>query len=161
MGHTLYEEGHKTRFEIFQTIYETRYKRKKMMFWIHNWHAMKNSPQVLFVFQIPKNAISIGTRLALAHPIAQYVVISSIVACPKCKAPMHDDAFETPFVAILGQGSAFVDIKHPAEHHRHLPFDSSGSLFSKSDNGHFLDVMLNQQFNAIHYLSESKMLNEE
>ena len=85
---------------------------------MRNWHAMKNSPHVLVVAYIPKNTISIGTRLALTYSSTVYVAIGSIVSSPKCEVQMRDDALEASFAVISEPKSAFVNIKYSAAHHQ-------------------------------------------
>ena len=161
LGHLIYGEGDKARFEIFQTLYQTRYKDQKTMFWMHNWHALKDAPLVSYSDNIPKGTISLGTRLARLYSSTQYIVIGSVVACPRCKKPTRPDALETNFAAILRNGSAIVDAQHPKESQQKLALGIPGSLLVQSDETHLMDVVLNQQFDAIYYLSESKMLFEK
>jgi erythromycin esterase-like protein len=162
LGRFLYEEGDKARAQIFQTLYETRYKQSKTMFWMHNWHAMKNSPSVSYSDNIPKGTVSLGTRWARTYSTTQYVVIGSIVPCPRCKTPVRGDALEQRFAAVLRQGSAIVNIRHATESYQHsLALNISGSLLVQNDESHLFDVVLSEQFDAIFYISESKMLHEQ
>ena len=161
LGGLIYEEGDKARFEIFQTLYQTRYKDQKVMFWMHNWHAMKDAPQVWYSDNIPKGTISLGTRLARVYSPRQYIVIGSVVACPRCKTPMRPDALETNFAAILGNGSAIVDAQHPKESQQKLALAIPGSVLVQSNEKHLMEVVLNQQFDVIYYLSQTKMLFEK
>ena len=161
IGRIIYQEGDKARTEIFQILYKTRYEGKRTMFWMHNWHAMKNSPLVSYSDNIPKGTISLGTRFAQTYSATQYVVIGNVVACPKCKKPMRDDAHEVRFAAVLERGSSIVNIRHPSEQHQQLPLNTSGSLLVQSDETYLFDVVLDQQFDAIYYLSESTLLSEQ
>ena len=161
LGHRIYEEGDKARFEIFQTLYQTRYKEQKTMFWMHNWHGMKDAPQVWYLDHIPNGTISLGTRLARSLSSNEYLVIGSVVVCPRCKKPMRSDALETSFAAILGNGSAIVDAHHPKASHQLLPLAISGSLLVQNDESHLIEVVLNRQFDVIFYLSESKGISEK
>ena len=161
LGHTIYQEGDRIRFELFNTLYETRYKGRRTMFWMHNWHAMKNSPQVWYSDNIPKGTVSMGTRLAQKYSNREYLVLGSIVACPQCKNQLRNDSIEGAFVATLGTQSSIIDLKNNSNHPSNLPVHTPGSLLVQSDETHLMDVILSKQFDAVYYLYRSKLLAED
>ena len=157
LGHKGYSEIDKARAEIFQTLYETRYRGKKIMLWMHNWHAMKHADEVDAVGEgpIPKGTISVGTRLAQMYG-KKLVTIGSIVPCKQpCQEPPRADSLETRFAATLGPGSAIIDLKRPAARFAQLPLDTPGSLQAYLNKIYFLGVVLDRQFDGLYYLSES------
>ena len=158
-GHIIYEEGDLARFEIFNILTETRYKDKKAMFWMHNWHAMKNSPDVTFLGGIPNDTISLGTRLARLHCATDYVVIGSVVGCPQCVKPLREDAFERSFARVLGNKSAIVNMIDVAPQYQNLPFTTPGSLLEQKSGSAIVDVILDLQFDAICYLPRSEYIS--
>lgn len=161
LGRKVYQEGDEARFEIFKILDETRYKNKKTMFWMHNWHAAKSSTEILYDDNIPKGTTSVGTRLANFYG-KKLVAVGSVVACPRCKKQALPDSLEAKFAAQLPDvKSAIIDTRNPAAPYKNLPLGSSGSLVNQSDETHFLDVVLSRQFDAVYYLPESKKLNEK
>jgi erythromycin esterase-like protein len=169
----VYQEGDKTRFEIFEILRETRFKNKKIFFWMHNWHAMKYSSEVDAFGRTEKDAslppetISIGMRMAQAYG-KQLVVIGNIVpkaVCnpPRCAPPppVRDDSLETKFAAQFGNGSALVNLMKPTEAEKSLPLAVPGSLYADLHQGHFTNVVLKRQFDAVYYLSETRATFEE
>ncbi|MGH9837971.1 MAG: erythromycin esterase family protein [Blastocatellia bacterium] len=160
-SHEVYETGDKARFEIFQVLRETRYKGKKMMLWMHNWHAAERSDEIEFAGQggIPKGTISLGTRLARTYG-NKLITIGSIVPCPSCKFPERDDGFAPKFAAVFGQGSALIDLRSNlrsklAPQSSNLKLDSPGSIIQQFHQSHLIVSDLSRQFDAIYYLSES------
>ncbi len=168
----VYEEGDKARFEIFEILRQTRFKNKKIFFWMHNWHAMKYSNEVDAFGRTEKDAslppetISIGTRMAQAYG-KQLVVIGNIVAKAVCKnpictpPPVREDSLETRFATRFGAGSALVNLLKPTAADKLLPLAVSGSLYADINQGHFTKVVLKRQFDAIYYLSETTATFEE
>ena len=168
----IYEEGDKTRFEIFEVLRQTRYANKKIFFWMHNWHAMKHAPEVEAFGRdekdgtMPAGTISIGTRMAATYG-KQLVVIGNIVPKAVCKnpvctpPPVRADSLETKFAEHFGAGSALVYLLKPARADRTLPLATPGSLYADINQGHFANVVLKRQFDAILYLSESGATFEE
>ena len=168
----VYGEGDKARFEIFQILQKTRYNGLKTFFWMHNWHAMKHAPEVEGFGRDPKDAsmpggtISIGTRLAAAYG-KDMVVIGNIVPKAVCKnpictpPPVREDSLETKFANFFGAGSALVDLRKPMNDEAKLPIVTPGSLYADINQGHFVNVVLNRQFDAIYYLSETTATFED
>lgn len=170
----LYEEGDKARFEIFEILRKTRYANLKAFFWMHNWHAMKYSAEIgahgkeeKDVAAVPANAISMGTRMAAAYG-KKMVVIGNIVPKAVCKGPrctpqflFRTDSHETKFASFFGAGSGLVDLRRPRKNERDLPIATSGSLYADFHQGHFTNVVLRRQFDAIYYLSETTAVFED
>lgn len=163
LGHEGYEEDDKARAEIFQTLYDTRYKGKRIMLWMHNWHAMKHADEVDVVGEgpIPRGTVSVGERLAQIYG-KKLVTIGSLVPCKQpCKEPPREDSLETRFAAALGAGSAIINLKNPALQYRQLPLDMPRSLQAYVNKMYLLGVILDRQFDGIYYLSESKTTFEK
>ena len=168
----VYEEGDKARFEIFEILRRTRYRNQKIFFWMHNWHAMKHSPEVgtterdKAFDQMPSGTTSIGTRMAAAYG-NDLVVIGNIVPKVTCKNPIcnapapREDSLETPFARHFGSSSAFVDLRNPSGRDKQLPLDVPGSLYAELNQGLFTNVVLKRQFDAILYLPETGATFEE
>ncbi|MFN7948793.1 MAG: erythromycin esterase family protein [Blastocatellia bacterium] len=173
MQKKIYEEGDKTRFEIFEILRQTRYASKKIYFWMHNWHAMKYAPEVDAFGRdeseasMPAGTISLGTRMAQAYG-SRLIVIGNIVPKAVCKnpictapAPPRADLLETKFAEHFGKGSALVNLRKPTAADRQLPLAVAGSLYADINQGHFSKVILKRQFDAIYYLSETTATFEQ
>jgi erythromycin esterase-like protein len=162
----VYGEGDKARFEIFEVLRETRFKNKKIFFWMHNWHAMKYSDEVGAFGRdekeasLPAGTISLGTRMAQAYG-KDLVVIGNIVPKAVCKnpictpPPVRADSLETKFAAQFGNNFALVNLLKPSETEKTLPITVPGSLYADLNQGHFVNVVLKRQFDAILYLPET------
>ena len=162
-----YGEGDKARFEIFEILRKTRFKDKKIFFWMHNWHAMKHSDEteVVGADDLPSGTISVGTRMAAAYG-KNMVVIGNMVPkvnckLPRCSVPDTPDSLETKFAQRFGNSPALVDLRNPPASDKDLPINSVGSLFANVHEGHFENVVLSRQFDAIYYLPESGVTFEE
>lgn len=168
----LYSEGDRTRFEIFEALRKSRFPDKKVFFWMHNWHAMRNAPEVNAFGRdendasMPTGTVSMGTRMSKAYG-RRLVVIGNIVPKAVCKnpvctpPPVRSDSLETPFFEKIGNGTALFDLRRPPDELRALPLAKSGSLYADINQGHFVDVVLARQFDAIFYLSETTATFEE
>lgn len=171
----IYHEGDKARWEIFQVLEKTRYGGKKIYFWMHNWHAMKRSGEVGshgreakdVAAAIPGGTISMGTRMAQAYG-DKLVVIGNLVPkvicnTPRCgpKAIPREDSLETKFASVYGGGSGLLDLRNAVKRESPLPISASGSLYADFHQGHFINVVLNRQFDAIYYLSETGAVFED
>lgn len=167
-----YEEGDKGRFEIFEILRRTRFKSKKIFFWMHNWHAMKHASEVEAYGRgpsdpsIPKGTISIGERMANKYG-KDLIVIGNIVPKANCKnpictpPPVPADSLETPFQKIFGNKPMLIDIRKLTTANRDLPINKSGSLYADINQGTFNQVFLNRQFDAILYLPETTATFED
>lgn len=168
----VYEEGDKTRWEIFQILQQTRYKNKKIFFWMHNWHAMKFAPEVVSFGRdekdgsMPTGTNSIGTRMAQKYG-KDLIVIGNIVPKAVCKnpictpPPVRADSLETPFQTVFGNQAALVDARKMTDANRNLPFNTKGSLYADINQGTFTNVILSRQFDAVFYLPETTAVFEE
>lgn len=168
----VYEEGDKARFEIFEILQQTRYKNKKIFFWMHNWHAMKYSTEVGAFGKdekeasLPPETISIGMRMAKKYG-KDLVTIGNIVPKANCKNPIctsptvRADSLETKFATHFGTNSGFVNLLKPAETEKTLPLTLPGSLYADIHQGHFVNVVLKRQFDAILYLPETTAVFED
>lgn len=162
----IYEEGDKARFEIFEILRRTRYGNKKIFFWMHNWHAMKHSDEIEAFGKtekegsMPAGTVSMGMRMAQKYG-KKLIVIGNIVPRAVCKnprcepPPVRADSLETRFFEHFGAGSALVDLRKPSKADMVLPLTVPGSLYADLNQGHFANVVLKRQFDAIYYLSES------
>lgn len=161
-----YEAGDKARFEIFEVLQKTRYTNKKIFFWMHNWHAMKFAPEVDSFGRkedepsLPSGTISIGTRMAQKYG-KNLVVIGNIVPKAVCKnpictpPPVRADSLETPFQKVFGDKPMLIDMRKITDANRNLPISTTGSIYADINQGHFVKVLLNRQFDAILYLPET------
>lgn len=162
----VYEEGDKARFEIFEVLQQTRYKNKKTFFWMHNWHAMKYSSEIEAFGRdekdgsMPSGTISIGMRMAQKYG-KDLIVIGNIVPKAICKnpictpPPVRADSLETSFQNVFGEKPMLVDMRKITDANRNLPISTSGSIYADINQGHFVKVLLNRQFDAILYLPET------
>jgi erythromycin esterase-like protein len=169
----VYGEGDQARWEIFEVLQQTRYKNKKIFFWMHNWHAMKFAPEVggygkdeTAESPVPPNTVSIGTRMAQKYG-QDLVVIGNIVPKAVCKnpvcaaPPVRPDSLETVFQKVFGDQPALVDARKIAAANRALPLNTAGSLYADINQGHFINVVLNRQFDAVLYLPETTATFED
>jgi erythromycin esterase-like protein len=168
----VYEQGDKIRFEIFEVLRQTRYKNKKIFFWMHNWHAMKFAPEVEGFGRtegeptLPAGTNSIGTRMAEKYG-KDLIVIGNIVPRAVCKNPIctappaRADLLETKFADYFGTRSAFIDLRNPSEAEKKLPLNATGSIYADLNQGHFAKVILGRQFDAILYLPETTAVFEQ
>ncbi len=167
-----YEAGDKARFEIFEVLRKTRYANKKIFFWMHNWHAMKFAPEVDSFGRkedepsLPSGTISLGTRMAQKYG-KDLVVIGNIVPKAVCKnpictpPPVRADSLETPFQKVFGDKPMLVDARKITDANRNLPINTAGSLYADINQGTFIKVLLNRQFDAILYLPETGAVFED
>lgn len=166
----IYEEGDKARFEIFEVLRQTRYRNKKIFFWMHNWHAMKFAPEIEAFgrdkkdVSMPAGTISIGTRMAEKYG-KNLAVIGNIVPKANCKnpictaPPVRADSLETKFQNIFGNQAVLIDLRKNNE--KNLPINTPGSIYADINQGHFIKVILSRQFDAILYLPETTATFEE
>ena len=168
----LYEGGDKGRFEIFEVLHRTRYANKKIFFWMHNWHAMKHTPEIEAFGRdekdasMPSGTISLGTRLAEKYG-KELVVIGNIVPKAVCKnpictpPPVRADSLETKVADRFGNKSVLIDLRAPVTKELKLPIDVPGSLYADINQGTFTNVVLNRQFDAILYIPETTATFED
>jgi erythromycin esterase-like protein len=151
----VYSKGDEVRTAIFDTLRETRYAGKKMLLWMHNWHAARHADELTMTSDdgIPRGTVSMGTRLARAHG-RNLVVIGSVVPCARC-ATKRDDALDGVFRAALGDSPALIDTRTPAPAYRALPLAREGSLIDPLYDAAMLGVVLNRQYDALLYLPGS------
>ena len=159
-GHRVYELGDAARFEVFQTLRETRYQSQKVFFWMHDWHAARHSIEIEYPQQIPPGTTSVGSRMAQAYG-NDLVVIGGIVGCPSCKENVPADAVEKKFSEMFDGKTVFVDLRKPSTAEEKLPLDTPGSLWDQLYNDRLVKVVLDRQFNAVYYLPESKTIYEK
>ena len=150
----LYGAGDHIRFKIFEKLRQTRYGNAKTFFWMHNWHAMKNSPAVsMNGARMP----SLGTRLAKRYG-QRLVSIGNIVPCAPewCVEPAG--SVETPFRDRFGDKPAVVNFAD-REATKGLGIEKPGQLIpnlhAKSSGMWFSDVVLRDQFDGVIYLPRS------
>jgi hypothetical protein len=115
---------------------------------------------------MPSGTISLGTRMASVYG-KNLVVIGNIVPKAVCKnpictpPPVRADSLETKFADFFGAGSALIDLRKPINDEAKLPTDVPGSLYADINQGHFINVVLKRQFDAIYYLSETTATFED
>jgi imidazolonepropionase-like amidohydrolase/erythromycin esterase-like protein len=148
------------RFDIFQTLRQTRYAGKKMMLWMHDWHATRHSEEVetIGIGGIPKGTISLGTRLAKAYG-DKMVTIGSIVSCPSCMVS-RDDAVAPKFAAAFGHESALIDLRRKLPSQLKITAHASGAIIEQSNQTFLAINDFARQFDAIYYLPESRRVGE-
>lgn len=168
----VYEEGDKTRFEIFEVLRQTRYKNKKIFFWMHNWHAMKFAPEIVSFGKdekdgsMPTGTNSIGTRMAQKYG-KDLITIGNIVPKAVCKNPLctpppvRADSLETKFQTVFGNQVSLIDARKITDANRNLPINVPGSLYADINQGTFTQVILSRQFDAVLYLPETTPTFEE
>lgn len=168
----VYEEGDKGRFEIFEILRKTRFKNKKIFFWMHNWHAMKHTSEVEAFGRgpgdpsMPKGTISIGERMAKKYG-KDLIVIGNIVPKANCKnpictpPPVPENSLETPFQKVFGNYPMLIDIRKVTESNRTLPINKAGSLYADINQGTFNQVILVRQFDAILYFPKTTATFED
>jgi hypothetical protein len=89
------------------------------------------------------------------------VVIGNIVMKAVCKSPVctpppvRADSLETPFQQFFGDKPMLVDVRKISDANRNLPINTAGSLYADINQGTFVKVLLNRQFDAILYLPET------
>jgi erythromycin esterase-like protein len=159
-GHDTYERGDAARFEVFQTLRQTRYQNKKIFLWMHDWHAAKHSDEIEYPENIPLGTVSVGTRLAKEYG-RNLVVIGGIVGCPSCKEGVPADAIENKFADMFGNKTVLVDLRNPTQAEEKLPLDSPGSLWDQLYKDRVVKIVLRDQFDAVYYLPESKTGDEK
>lgn len=159
-GHDTYEQGDVARFEVFQTLRQTRYQNKKIFLWMHDWHAAKHSDEIEYPENIPLGTVSFGTRLARDYG-HELVVIGGIVGCPSCKEGVPADAIEKKFSDLFGNNTVLVDLRKPTPGEEKLPLDSPGSLWDQLYKDRVVKIVLRRQFDAVYYLPESKTVYEK
>lgn len=160
MGHDMYQQGDAARFEVFQTLRQTRYKNKKIFLWMHDWHAAKHSEEIEYPGNIPTGTTSVGTRLSGFYG-KRLVTIGGIVGCPSCKENVPEDAIEKKFSDVFDGKVAFVDLRKPSAAERKLPLHVPGSLWDQLYKDRITKVDLSDQFDAVYYLPESKTIFEK
>lgn len=158
-GHDTYEQGDAARFEVFQTLRQTRYQNKKIFLWMHDWHAARHSDEIEYPENIPMGTVSVGTRLAKEYG-HDLVVIGGIVGCPTCKEGVPTDAIEKKFSDMFGNKTVLVDLRNPTPAEEKLPLHSAGSLWDQLYKDRLVKIVLRDQFDAIYYLPESKTVFE-
>jgi erythromycin esterase-like protein len=95
------------------------------------------------------------------------VVIGNIVPKAVCKnpvcaaPPVRPDSLETVFQKVFGDQPALVDARKIAAANRALPLNTAGSLYADINQGHFINVVLNRQFDAVLYLPETTATFED
>jgi len=115
---------------------------------------------------VPPKTISIGTRMAAKYG-KDLIVIGNIVPKAVCKnpvctpPPVRSDSLETRFQSVLGNQVGFVDARKVTDANRRLPTNLAGSLYADINQGHFTNVILSRQFDAIFYLPETTATFED
>lgn len=158
-GHDTYEQGDAARFEVFQTLRQTRYQNMKIFLWMHDWHAAKHSDEIEYPENIPLGTVSVGTRLAKEYG-RELVVIGGIVGCPSCKEGVPTDAIEKKFSDMFGNKTVLVDLRKPTAAEEKLPLNTAGSLWDQLYKDRVIKIVLRDQFDAVYYLPESKTVYE-
>jgi erythromycin esterase-like protein len=155
LGRDAYANVDRIRAEIFAGLRETRYAGKKMLLWMHNWHAARRSEEIAAGrgVDIPKGTTSIGSRLTSTHG-DRLVTVGSVVPCDRCTAASATGLAER-FRAVIGEGSCIVDFGAVPPEWRHLPVNEAGSLIEPLNDSAFTDVVLSRQFDAVYYQSAS------
>lgn len=160
LGHDMYEKGDASRFEVFQTLMQTRYGKQKIFLWMHDWHAAKHSENILYTNQIPTGTHSFTSRLADAYG-KKLVVIGGIVGCPSCDPKPPADAIEARFSAALGDKTVFIDLRKPSAKYGDLPLHTPGSLWIQVYKDRLERIVLSEQFDAVYFLPRSKATFEK
>jgi erythromycin esterase-like protein len=156
--HDAYQTGDAARMEIFRTLLKTRYGGRKMMFWMHNWHAAKHGSELGLTTPdspgIPEGTVTIGERLA-NHFGAKLVAIASVVPCGKtCAEPA--DSVEAPFAELFKDQPAVVDLHHPTPAEKAaLPLHRPGSFFANFHGFGGGGMVLDRQFDGVLYIPSS------
>ncbi|MGA8539836.1 MAG: erythromycin esterase family protein [Terriglobales bacterium] len=159
-GHDTYEQGDAARFEVFQTLRQTRYQNMKIYLWMHDWHAAKHSDEIEYPENIPMGTVSFGTRLAKEYG-HDLVDIGGIVGCPSCKEGVPADAIEKQFSDMFGNKTVLVDLRNPTAAEQKLPLNTAGSLWDQLYKDRLVKIVLRDQFDAVYYLPESKTFYEK
>jgi erythromycin esterase-like protein len=160
LGHDTYDQGDLARFDVFQTLRQTRYKNMKMFLWMHDWHAAKRSEEIEYPQNIPLGTTSIGSRLAKKYG-KELVTIGGIVGCPSCKEGIPADAIEKKFSDMFGNKAVLVDLRKPTSAEEKLPLGNAGSLWDQLYKDRLVKIVLRDQFDAVYYLPESKTVYDK
>lgn len=154
----IYQKGDSIRAEIFLSTMNTRYKNKKAMIWMHNWHAAKRAeltggdPQN---GHPPFGTRSFGTQMREKIG-SDYVVIASVVACPDCTYD-RSLALEERFFEKFGQDTIMINLHNIPESCRDLPLDQGGTFWMQAGSSNFENVNPSLQFDALLYLPKSEL----
>lgn len=156
--HDAYQTGDNARMEVFRVLLKTRYAGKKMMFWMHDWHAAKHGSELGLISPtspgIPKNTTTIGERLA-AYFGPRLAAIDSIVPCGKtCAEPA--DSVEPAFADFFKDQAAVVDLHRPTPAEKAaLPIDRKGSFFANFHGFGGGGLVLDRQYDGVLYIPSS------
>lgn len=160
-GRDSYTAGDAFRFEIIKTQRETRFKGKKILIWMHSWHAAKRSETIetTIAGQPPKGTISLGTRL-FGEFGPKYKIIHSVVAAPDFVYPPGVVTIDNAFYRLFGDRPAYVDILSPSPGQEALPLDVFLAQLSQIDNAYGGGMILQEQFDGIVYFPKSGLTIE-
>jgi erythromycin esterase-like protein len=156
--HDAYQTGDAARMAVFRVLLETRYAGRKMMFWMHDWHAAKHGSELGLISPtspgIPSGTTTIGERLA-QHFGPKLVAIDSIVPCGKtCAEPA--DSVEPAFAAFFKDRPAVVDLHHPTPAEKAaLPLHEKGSYFANFHGFGGGGMVLDRQYDGVLYIPSS------
>lgn len=156
--HDAYQTGDSARMEVFRVLLKTRYAGRKMMFWMHDWHAAKHGSELGLSTPespgIPAGTTTIGERLA-GHFGAKLVAIDSIVPCGKtCAEPA--DSVEPAFANFFKDQAAVVDLRRPTPAEKAaLPIDRKGSFFANFHGFGGGGMVLDRQYDGVLYIPSS------
>ncbi|MGH8236415.1 MAG: erythromycin esterase family protein [Steroidobacteraceae bacterium] len=154
----LYQKADKMRFEIFETLQETRPRTGKTFLWMHNWHAARNSQTIDVVHNGQRGrAVSIGERLSRRYG-DKLVIIGNIVPCVSCGEPAG--SLEPAFATHFGQRTGVVDFSDEKSS-AGLPIRTPGILFAqyhKPITASIENMVLDEHFDGVIYLPNAETL---
>jgi hypothetical protein len=140
----VYTIGDNYRFKVFQELIEKPRPGKKAMFWMHNWHAAKNSSVLGTEGRgMPaKGAVSFGTLFAKERP-GQTLTIATVTFNHKydySAKSFLEPVLNTHFSGRTGMMSTqgFPEI-----------FEANQSLYLQGNGAHVDNVMMSEQFDYI------------
>lgn len=153
-----YQFGDSIRAEIFEKTMSTRFKGKKAMIWMHNWHAAKRAE---LTGGNPENGHPpLGTRSFGSQMLERigedYVVIASVVACPDCEYD-RSLSIEDRFYQKFGQDTLMVDLKNIPSGLDSLQLDKEGTFWVQAGSSNFEKVKSTAQFDGLLYLPQSDL----
>jgi erythromycin esterase-like protein len=161
--HDAYQTGDSARMEVFRVLLKTRYAGRKMMFWMHDWHAAKHGSELGLISPdspgIPAGTTTIGERLA-SYFGPRLVAIDSIVPCGKtCAEPA--DSVEPAFADFFKDRSAVVDLRRPTPAEKAaLPLSRKGSVFANFHGFGGGGMVLDRQYDGVLYIPSSTTTRE-
>lgn len=155
----LYLKADQMRFDIFETLQETREHTGKIFLWMHNWHATRNSQTLDIVHSGRRGrTVSIGERLSKRYG-DDLVIIGNIVPCENCGEPAG--SLEPAFATRFGQRTAVVEFADQ-EASAGLPIHAPGILFGqyhKPITAWIENMVLDEHFDGVIYLPNAESLS--